>query len=530
MTLIKAMSPANALKLPWSGSNQKIVVTKKITGGGSMSKHNDLLELKDITKIYPGVVALNQVSISFKKGEVHAIIGENGAGKSTLIKIITGAVKPSEGEIIYNGHTYQWFNPIQAVKLGIGAVYQEFNLIPYLSIAENIFFGREFHHGPFCDLQKMNQKTEQILAMLGEKIGPRTKVKDLSVAYQQIVEIAKVISREVRVLILDEPTAPLTANETKVLFNIVKRLKEQGVLVIYISHRLEEIFEIADRVTVLRDSQYIATIATKDTDRQKLIALMVGRELTDSFPSGSNDHRQKVLEVNGLTTGYLHQISFQVNKGEILGFAGLVGAGRTETARALFGADPVLSGSIVLNGVSIRIRSPQDAIRHGIVLIPEDRKQQGLLLKMTIKDNISLGCLQTIAKCGWINPRKELKMVNGLQKNLQIKTPSLQQLVKNLSGGNQQKVVLAKWLAINCEVIIFDEPTRGIDVGAKQEIYKLIRDLAANGKAIIIISSEMPEVLGMSDRIAIMHEGEIVKIIDKSDATQELILDLASGC
>lgn len=489
---------------------------------------DNILELKGITKVYPGVVALDNVSMSFRKGEVHAIVGENGAGKSTLIKTITGAIEPSAGTIVYDGREHKRFDPIEAIKMGIGAVYQEFNLVPYLSVAENIFYGREIKHGPFYDMKAMCAETEKILGSLGIGIDPRSKVKDLTVAYQQIVEIAKSVSRDVKVLILDEPSAPLTNTEIEAMFKIIGSLKCKGVTTIYISHRLEEIFEISDRVTVMRDSKHIRTMDTKETDRKCLISLMVGRELADNYPRKGHDCADTILEVKDMNTAYVHNISFKLRRGEILGLAGLVGAGRTETARAIFGADPVISGEIILNGKNVRISSPQDAIKHGIGLIPEDRKRHGVLLKSSIKNNITLSSLARVSKFGYINRKKENRKLLELKDSLKIKTPSLEQLVKNLSGGNQQKVVLAKWLATNCDILIFDEPTRGIDVGAKQEIYKLMRQLAESGKALIMISSEMPELLGMSDRIIVMHEGDIVGELDRNEATQELILDMAS--
>lgn len=495
---------------------------------GRMTFLENILELKGITKVYPGVVALDNVCMTFIKGEVHAIVGENGAGKSTLIKSITGALEPTSGSIVFDGKEYMGFNPIQAIELGIGAVYQEFNLVPYLSVAENIFYGREIKKGPILDMKKMCEETDKILKELGVKIDPKTRVKDLSVAYQQIVEIAKSVSRDVKVLILDEPSAPLTNTEIIAMFKIIKNLKQKGVTVIYISHRLEEIFEISDRVTVMRDSKYILTMETADTDRKNLISLMVGRELTDGYPCCDFKNEEVILEVKALNTSYVHNINFKLNKGEILGFAGLVGAGRTETARAVFGADDVFSGEIFLYGKKVSIKSPKDAIKNRIGLIPEDRKQHGVLLALSIRNNITLSSLSRISKFGWINNKKEDIKIKELKSNLRIKTPTMEQLVKNLSGGNQQKVVLAKWMATKCDVLIFDEPTRGIDIGAKQEIYKLMRQLADSGKSLIMISSEMPELLGMSDRIIVMHEGEIVGELDKCEATQEMILDMAS--
>ncbi len=488
-----------------------------------------VLALKGITKIYPGVKALDDVSLTFEKGEIHAIVGENGAGKSTLIKTITGAIAPTAGTIAFGGKEYQKLDPIEAIRVGIGAVYQEFNLIPYLSVAENIFFGRELRQGAFTDMKAMCAETEQILNELGVRIDPRARVKDLSVACQQIVEIAKSVSKEVKVLILDEPSAPLTNSETQSMFRIIKKLKAKGVTIIYISHRLEEIFELSDRVTVMRDSKKILTLDTGETDRKSLISHMVGRSLSDDYPRNESDCCETTLQARGLNTAYVNNITFDLRQGEILGFAGLVGAGRTEVARAIFGADAVTSGEILLFGKPVRIKSPADAIKNKMGLIPEDRKSHGVLLSLAIRNNITFSSLKHISRYGYLNKKKEDAVVHTLKENLRIKAPSVNQQVKNLSGGNQQKVVLAKWLATNCDILIFDEPTRGIDIGAKQEIYKLMRQLAESGKSIIMISSEMPELLGMSDRIIVMHEGRIVGELKKEEATQERILEMASG-
>ena len=487
------------------------------------------LELRNITKDYPGVRALDNVSLSVHPGEVHALIGENGAGKSTLIKALTGAIQPTSGSIVMDEQEYSHLNPIQALQLGICAVYQEFNLVPYLSVAENIFYGREIQKGLLFDFKAQCEETSRVLDQLGVQIDPRGRVKDLSVAYQQVIEIAKAVSRDVRVLVLDEPTAPLTRHEIDALFTIVNNLRAAGVAIIYISHRLEEVFQISDRVTVLRDGKYIATLDPKNTNRQELITLMVGRELSATYPKRQNESTSAVvLDAKNISTTYVHNLNFSLKKGEILGFAGLVGAGRTEMARAIFGADPLLSGRVILNGKPVRIKSPEDAIANGIGLIPEDRKQHGLLLQLTVGKNVSLSDLKNLSMYGYINRRQETEKINSLVDNLRIKTPSVEQQVKNLSGGNQQKVVLAKWLATQCDVLIFDEPTRGIDVGAKAEIYKLFVNLADSGKSIIMITSEMPELLGMSDRIVVMLEGTIVGELSRQEASQEKILDMAS--
>lgn len=491
---------------------------------------NIILETRNISKGFPGVQALKDVGFSLRKGEVHALIGENGAGKSTLIKILTGAHQSDGGEIILDGEQLSDMNPHQAMSCGISAIYQEFNLIPYLTVAENMYFGREFTKSCFLDMEKMNKSAFEIFASMGVDIDPGTQVSELSVAYKQLVEIAKAVSQNSRILIFDEPTAALTNSETENLFKLIKKLQNEGVSIIYISHRLEELQIIADRITVLRDGQYIDTVNIKDIDRAGLISLMVGRDLGVDFPKPAESTGDTVLEVRNMNTrGFLKDINFKLKKGEILGFGGLVGAGRTEIARALFGLDRLESGEIILNGSKVTNKNPGAAIANGIGLIPEDRKDQGVLLNLSIRENIGYTFIQKISDGIFINRRKEKKLVDDFTKRLAIKCSSVEQRVSNLSGGNQQKVVLAKWLAGDCDVLIFDEPTRGIDVGAKQEIYNLIRDLAESGKGIILISSEMPELIGMSERIIVMHEGVIEGELTSEDVTQEKILDLASG-
>lgn len=507
------------------------VLTKKVgtcTMGGKMATDN-ILELNNITKVYPGVKALEDVTISFRKGEVHALLGENGAGKSTLIKILTGAITPNGGEIILDGISYSQLTPTLAIDLGISAIYQEFNLIPFLSVAENVFYGREIVKGPFIDKAKMNSLTLEYCKEMGVTLNPKSLVSDLGVAYQQIVEIVKCVSQKARILIMDEPSAPLTKNEIEAMFRIVAKLKQNGVTIIYISHRLEEIFEICDRVSIMRDGKYIATKNVKDITRKDLIVNMVGRELGEVYPCKTDASKEVILEVENLYTSKLKNISFQLKKQEILGFGGLVGAGRTELARAIFGADKIISGKIRLHNKCIQIRSPKDAINHCIGLLPEDRKQHGLILGLSIKENITFGILDKISTNSFIRQKHENNLCEKLKIDLKIKTPDIMQKAKNLSGGNQQKVVLSKWLAMKCDVLIFDEPTRGIDIGAKQEIYRLLKDLAESGISIIMISSEMPELIGMSDRIIVMHEGKITGELSKEEYSQEKILELASG-
>jgi ribose transport system ATP-binding protein len=488
-----------------------------------------ILRLNKIKKTYPGVVALNDVSLNFYAGEVHAIVGENGAGKSTLIKVLTGAVTPTAGEIFFNGEQLKNNSPQKSLAAGIVAIYQEFNLFPFLSVAENVFYGSYPQKGLVVDFKKMDKLTRDLMQELNVVIDPAIQVRELSVGYQQIVEIAKAISHNAKVLIMDEPTAPLTEREVDSLFTIVRRLKSHGVALIYISHRLEEIFNISDKVSVFRDGNHIKTMATKDTNTDELVKLMVNRELGQQYPDKSYARGEGILEVRGLNSGLLKDISFTAYRGEILGFAGLVGAGRTEVARAIFGADRITSGEIFLHGKPLRIKSPVDAIKAGIGLIPEDRKQHGILLGMTVKENITYANMKGISTWGILNNRQDNLTGEKYKNILKIKATSIRQVAKDLSGGNQQKIVLAKWLFTNCEVIFFDEPTRGIDVGAKQEIYMLMKRLVEDGKVVIMISSDMPELLGMADRIIVMREGRITGMMPCKEASQEVILKLCSG-
>ncbi|MBN2323748.1 MAG: sugar ABC transporter ATP-binding protein [Spirochaetes bacterium] len=494
-------------------------------------KKDVILSVRNLIKNYPGVTALDNVSIDFMRGEVHALVGENGAGKSTFIKVLTGAIQADSGEVELEGVVHSGFTPHEALfDLGMAAIYQEFNLVPDLTVAENVFFGKEITRGPFINMKRMSSETEKIVNRLGMKINPRTLVKHLTVAYQQIVEIAKAVSKNVKILIMDEPSAPLTTNEVEHMFELVRALKKEGVTVIYISHRLAEAFELSDRITVFRDGKHIRTMETDKTERRELISLMVGRELGETYPKKRYDSDEVILKVHELCTEeLLKNISFELRKGEILGFGGLVGAGRTELARALFGADPTESGEVFLRGRKVHIRNTSHAIGVGIGLIPEDRKRHGILSEMSVKENISFSAYRNINTFGFIRGKEEERISNDFKKKLDIKTPDLNRKVKNLSGGNQQKVVLSKWLATQCEILIFDEPTRGIDVGAKQEIYELIKDLAEEGKGIVLISSELPELLGMCDRIIVMREGEITGSFMRGEATQDKILDLASG-
>ena len=490
------------------------------------------LEMRNISKQYPGVRALDDVSLSVAPGEIHALLGENGAGKSTMMKILAGAQSKDSGEILLNGTVVQIDSPQKAMSLGISIIYQEFNLVPYLSAGENIYLGREPRAAipGFVDFKKLYADAQAVLDKLGVKIDARAPVNTLSVAGQQMVEIAKATSKKSNIIVMDEPSATLTDHELRALFSLMLQLKSEGVSIVYISHRLEEIVEVCDRATIMRDGRNVATKDVKDLTREEIIRLMVGRELKDAIPKVAAPLGDIALEVKHLTRkGVLNDISFTVRKGEVLGIAGLVGAGRTETARVIFGADPMDSGSIEVFGKPVRIRSPQDAIRHGIGLVTEDRKQQGLVLGMVVRENTTLANLDFLSSLGFIRRGEERQVAEKYKSDLAIKTPTIEQTVHNLSGGNQQKVVLAKWLFTGSKILIFDEPTRGIDVGAKSEIYKLMNELAKNGVAIIMISSELPEVLGMSDRILVMHEGRLTGELSRADATQEKIMHLATG-
>ena len=492
-------------------------------------EERNILELRHISKQYTGVKALDDVSISFRRGEVHALMGENGAGKSTLIKTLSGAIQPNDGEIVFEGTTYTHMEPHQAMELDIHVIYQEFNMMPELSVAENIFMGQQLGGGVLFNKSITEERAQKILDGMHVKINAKETVKNLSVANMQLVEIAKALTRDVKVLVMDEPTAPLTDAEVETLFEIVQMLKSKGVTIIYISHRIAEVFQISDRVSVLRDGRFIKTVMTNEVDRDELIRLMVGREVSDTYPKRDFAPGEVVLELRDVCGNGVENVSFAVRSGEIFGLSGLVGAGRTETMRMIFGADPIDSGEVLLNGQPVHPKHPAEAVKLGIGLIPEDRKQQGLLLDLPIFTNISMATMRDISHFTVVNSRAEKENVNRLVEAVTIKTPSIAQLVRNLSGGNQQKVVLAKWLAANCKVLIFDEPTRGIDVGARHEIYKLMNELCRQGIAIVMISSDMEEILGMSDRIMVLCEGHQAGILEREAFSQETILSLASG-
>jgi ribose transport system ATP-binding protein len=490
-----------------------------------------LLRMRGIEKSFPGVLALKGVDLELRHGEVLALLGENGAGKSTLIKVLAGAHLPDAGSIHINGHAVSIRNPIEAVRAGVAVIYQDFNLVMSLSAAENIFLGREHAAAGFVRQRLERRQALELFERLGVSFDPSSPCRELTVAQQQIVAIAKALSLDVRILVMDEPSATLTPQEVARLFAIIRDLKSQGIGIIYISHRLDEIYGIADRVQVLRDGQSVASRSLGSVSRDELIEMMVGRKLEEEFPKQRIPIGPPRLVVRNLHRGReVRNVSFEIRRGEVLGLTGLVGAGRTETARLIFGADHRDAGTILLDGQPLHIRGPRDAIRFGIVLLTEDRKTQGLVLAHSVRENFGLPNLSRLARLGFIQQRRERRALARYIDSLRIKIADQDQPAKNLSGGNQQKVVLAKWLERNCEVILFDEPTRGIDVGAKYEIYLLINELAAAGKAILLISSELPEVLGMSDRILVMHEGRLSgEISDVAQATQEQILKLAVG-
>jgi ribose transport system ATP-binding protein len=497
------------------------------------SELDRLVVMEGIDKEFPGVQALDHAHFELRAGEVHALVGENGAGKSTLMKILAGVYTKDAGRILYKGQEVNLSNPRAAQNHGISIIHQELNLMPHLTVAQNIFIGREPRQTiPFLlDDRAINTQTRELLAKLHIELDPRTKVSDLTVAKQQMVEIAKALSFNSEVLIMDEPTAALTAAEIDELFRIIRALRDQGVGIVYISHRLEELYRIADRVTVMRDGRTIDTMQIADVTIDQIISMMVGRTIYEASPEIPEDNGQEIaLEVRNLSRGNaLRNISFKIKKGEIVGFAGLMGAGRTEVARAIFGADPIDSGEIYVHGQRVNIHRPSDAVRYGIGYLSEDRKRYGLTLDMDVETNTVLAAFRRFLMwLGLVDKGKVRKAATEMVQRLAIKTPSLQQKVRNLSGGNQQKLVIAKWLIADTDILIFDEPTRGIDVGAKSEIYRLLNDLARQGKAIIMISSELPEILRMSHRIVVMCEGRITGELSSAEATQERIMQFAT--
>ncbi|MFJ7970171.1 sugar ABC transporter ATP-binding protein [Psychrobacillus sp. NPDC096389] len=492
-----------------------------------------LLKMENISKSFPGVKALSNVQLDLHNGEVLALVGENGAGKSTLMKILTGIHQKDEGTITLQGNEINVTSPKQAQELGISIIHQELNLMKDLSIAENIFIGRE-PKGALNFLvndKQLNKQATELFEKLNLDLDPKTKVQDLTVAKQQMVEIAKALSFNSKILIMDEPTTALTETEIETLFEIINNLRAKGVGIIYISHRMDELKRISDRITVMRDGTYVDTLTTIETEMSKVIQLMVGRHVyIESKPNITEGQKETVLQVNNISTKtLLKDISFELKKGEILGFAGLMGAGRTEVARVLFGADPTTKGTITLHGNEVKIKSPADAVKQGIGYLSEDRKQFGLLVNMDVKSNIALATIKEYQSSSlFVSGSKIKETAVKYVEQLKIKTPSVDQEIRLLSGGNQQKVVIAKWLRRDCDILIFDEPTRGIDVGAKGEIYKLLDELASSGKSIIMISSELPEILRMSHRIVVMSEGKITGVLSSEEATQEKIMEFAT--
>ncbi len=490
-----------------------------------------IVDLRGIAKHFGGVQALRGVDFRLSPGEVHALVGENGAGKSTLVKILAGIYRPDAGIVKVGGEVVEVRSPIQAQALGIAVVQQEPMMFPDLDVAENVFMGRH-PRDRFgrIEWKRMYREVDQLLASLDVSLSSHTPVQGLSVAEQQLVEIAKALSLQARVLVLDEPTAALSTHEVDELFAIVRQLRERGVAILFVSHRLEEVFTIADRLTVFRDGTHIITAPLSEVTKEEIIKHMVGRELSNLFPKGEAEIGAVVLEVRHLTRpGVFADVSFQLRQGEILGLAGLVGAGRTEVAQVLFGIDRAESGEIWLKGKQVRIRSPQQAMDYGIAYVPEDRHLHGLVMNFSIASNVTLAILQQVSRLGVIDQRRERKIADEYSSQLSVRSSSVEQLVNALSGGNQQKVVLSKWLATNPSVLILDEPTRGIDVGAKAEVHRIISDLAARGLAIILISSELPEVLAMADRVIVLHEGRVTGTFARSEATQERVMFAATG-
>ena len=499
--------------------------------GGNNLSHEVILTMEGIDKSFPGVHALDHVNLELRKGEVHALMGENGAGKSTLMKVLTGIYTKDSGTITYEGKEVEFHGPKEAQEAGIVIVHQELNMMNHLTVAQNIFIGREFMKGGIIDDAKMNEESRKLFDQLGIKIDPTEKMGNLTVGKQQMCEIAKAISHKAKVIIFDEPSAALTEAEIEELFKIIRDLRDKQLGIIYISHRMDEIKVITDRVTVMRDGGYVGTLITEDCTKDDIINMMVGRVIYEDPKTQSMvpPDAPVVLKVEHLNAGKMVQdVSFELHKGEILGFSGLMGAGRTETARALFGADPKESGDIYVNGTKVDIKSPKDAVALGIGYLSEDRKRYGIVVDKSVAENSTMAHLKNFVKGLFIDKKKEEDATQDYIKRLNTKTPSTDQLVVNLSGGNQQKVVLAKWLVKDCDILIFDEPTRGIDVGAKSEIYHLMNELVAQGKSIIMISSEMTEILRMSDRIVVMCEGKKTAEIDIAEATQENIMHAAT--
>ncbi|MGX2958418.1 sugar ABC transporter ATP-binding protein [Peribacillus sp. JNUCC 23] len=487
--------------------------------------------MKNITKHFGGVKALTDVSLNVEKGEIHALIGENGAGKSTLMKILAGAYQNDNGQILINSKEAKITSPKDVINLGVSVIYQEFMLAPDLTVAENIFIDKLADSGMLINWKMLKKRAKEELKKLGfDDIDPDAKVGSLSVAYQQIVEISKCLARESNVLVFDEPTAVLTFSETQKLLSIINNLKNNGVSIIYISHRLEELLEISDHITVLKDGKYVDTVVTSSINKEELVSMMVGREITQLFPERKTKIGKEILKVDNLSAGNLvKDVSFSIKSGEVVGFSGLVGSGRTEAMRAIFGVDKKKSGKVIYFGEEVNFKDPKEAINKGFGLLPEDRKKQGLLLEQSIRMNTTIASMFKITKFGVINHNKEKEYVEDLLASIATKYGSMEDDVNSLSGGNQQKIALAKWLSADCKCLVFDEPTRGVDVGAKTEIYKIINQLAEEGVGVIVISSEMSEIIGMCDRAIVMRQGLIAGEVDKSGLTENNLIKLAMG-
>jgi inositol transport system ATP-binding protein len=496
-----------------------------------------LLKMSHLTKRFPGVLALDNVNFEVERGEIHGLLGENGAGKSTLLKILSGAHHPDSGTIDFDGHVIRLDNPHQAQTYGIVTIYQEFNLVPSLTIAENVFIGREPGQAGFVDWAALRRETLAVTERLGIHLNPMSLVRNLSVAEQQMVEIARALSMRSRIIIMDEPTSALSDTEVQRLFKIMRDLRAQGISIIFVTHRLEEVHEICDRITILRDGRNVGSAKVADINAGDIIRMMVGRSIDELFQrSAFHEYGETALQVRNLSrqgtvrdpnATVLRDISFTVRRGEILGIAGLVGAGRTELARAIFGADPFDRGDVIIGGQPTRIRSPQDAIRYGVGLVPEDRKQQALFLALAVRQNLSMASLASLTRWGlFVDERAEMNLVKRFREALSIRMSSPEQKILNLSGGNQQKVVIARWLALQPKVLIVDEPTRGIDIAAKAEVHQLLDEMARSGIAVIMISSELPEIIGMSDRIITMREGRLTGEVLRAEASQEKLMQL----
>jgi len=483
-----------------------------------------LLEMNGIQKIFPGVHALDDVHLDLRAGEVHALLGENGAGKSTLIKVLGGIYQKDGGEVIINGEKAEINSVKDAERYGISIIHQEIVLVPHMTIADNIFLGKETGPAAMIDRGGMLKKTQELLDSFDMGLSASAQVSSLNIAQQQMIEIIRATFSEAKIIVMDEPTSSLSDKEVDALFDTVRKLTAQGIGIIYISHRMSELDIIADRVSVYRDGKYVATKVVKETSVDELVSLMVGREVGNYYNRTYNDCKETVLQVKGLTNKTVKNVSFELKKGEILGFAGLVGAGRTETMRAIFGMDPVESGEIFIDGEPVTIRSSKDAMAAGIGLVPESRREEGIFPAMTIKFNETIKVLQEFIVRGGVNHKKENEIADKYMKDLSVRAPGTYALVGNLSGGNQQKVVIASWLATKPKILILDEPTRGIDVGAKAEIYAIMNDLAKNGVSIIMVSSELPEIIGMSDRVVVMRSGEISAVLDRTEADQVTIM------